>query len=902
MIYDFRVTLTYDSTGGNGTPDTTINLHDYGGENLLLADGFSKEQSVHKDLKPVQDRAKIALLFRTSLARELIEIDASTFVYVDVNYYYDGTLYNWFYGTLRPITSIDVTGEDDSVINLEVLDNSTRLKRKIPVPDGPIESSGSTVSSIVTTVLDRAGYASSEYNVPTISSTIGYFRELPGKEYWKILSELLFSYGYVFYFDNSGVFQVYDFSVSSTPAISAILNDLNIVETLGVEREIEDYDGVDVEYYTLEQYTNFPLITTRNHVVKAYPTPGSPSTLVEGIDTKTVNFDPDALGEDYDRIVDISNVRLYLDVYRNLRGRDLGITGARYWTVPISDWVRIGARTDTWTNPIRFQQLFFKATLANNYQLTVSLKNRLLFDAPTDTLYLGTEVYTKFSATGDVYYTVKHSPLQTNENAQNPLEQRGDYIYSESVAQRLATILDRRRTNSQYRYTLRSEINVQTGDYVTLESSDLNTTTTARVIAKRTNEGNRTPSGALVYEYDLEGVAELGTLFGSITSDTISITFPPNAQAGAIESALEGLTPSGTVSRSIQGNLISGDFTPNENGLYFDSNEMGFYDTDSGWVASIRNDDGVGKFRVGSSDEFVEWDGDSLNISGNAQSKNYTDDGDEGWQLTNAGKLTAREGEIGGWTIQDTKLVDSQGRVYLNPVGRRVEIRDATDVIKIVLGYLGGISTFDSNQYGLYIAPGNAVRFDGGVTLGDGDTVVQSDAAITIQNSFGTEAGRFGSIGDGDIGLVIGSAGFRSTLTGGGGATSTMTDDLLGGGAASTSHVLRVFTNDVDGGGDATSTMTATVTGGGSALSVMTPDLIGGFGNPVGTVPATFTSLVGGGPASGVGIRYSQSAREITIRGQVTADVLKLPNLPRSSVGLDSGTVYRDGDTLKIKE
>ncbi|MCH8517475.1 MAG: hypothetical protein LAT68_14210, partial [Cyclobacteriaceae bacterium] len=276
----------------------------------------------------------------------------------------------------------------------------------------------------------------------------------------------------------------------------------------------------------------------------------------------------------------------------------------------------------------------------------------------------------------------------------------------------------------------------------------------------------------------------------------------------------EGIGQNGATIQPISGNQlpttieIGGDIVPiqpGEDGLYFTANDLGFYDfnTDS-WPVRLQNDDGTGKARFGNNDRFMEWDGANLNIQGNAQSPNFAA-GVEGWRIdvdgsaefndvTVRGTVEAALGNIGNWTIDDPDLRDDDNRILLRPDSRRIEVRDALGVVKVAMGYLGGVEDFDPTTFGFYLGEGNSLDWSGDIDYREGDFRVEDDSSLVLFDGDGNEIGRIGSLGGGDVGIDIGNAIFGEVI-GGGGATGTFGDAIGGGGATGD------FTELLGGGG-----------------------------------------------------------------------------------------------------
>jgi len=102
------------------------------------------------------------------------------------------------------------------------------------------------------------------------------------------------------------------------------------------------------------------------------------------------------------------------------------------------------------------------------------------------------------------------------------------------------------------------------------------------------------------------------------------------------------------------------------------------------------------------------------------------------------------------------EVAGTGARVQLDATENRFAIYDASNNLKVALGYLDNVESYTGTQYGLYIADGNTVRFEGGGELVGNDYTIASDGAVVIDDGSDGELARFGSLSGGGLGLVIG--------------------------------------------------------------------------------------------------------------------------------------------------
>jgi len=130
----------------------------------------------------------------------------------------------------------------------------------------------------------------------------------------------------------------------------------------------------------------------------------------------------------------------------------------------------------------------------------------------------------------------------------------------------------------------------------------------------------------------------------------------------------------------------------------------------------------------------------------------------EGWEFIVKGRIETSEGIIAGWQITTNYLKSPTDAIRLDSQARRVEVRDSGGSPMIALGYLGGIGSYQSTDYGLYVAPTVKFEVGSGGSFKGGDYVVTDSGAFSIKSG-AQEVVRLGSLGSGYYGIVIGTSG-----------------------------------------------------------------------------------------------------------------------------------------------
>ncbi|HMA77802.1 MAG TPA: hypothetical protein VKP88_01525, partial [Candidatus Paceibacterota bacterium] len=639
--------------------DGATAMHNFGGRDLVRQSGFSKDVTLHKDLKPVQDKASFTLDFTTSLANTLLTLDYDQIVTVDIDRVEtDGSSTHWFYGYVRPITTYDINS-DDKTIEIEALDNSWRLER--PATNDYFETD-IRLDDAIDDLLSEAGYSSSERaQVPSLSQNVRRLSwESNDEALVDILEEMLFAFGYVFYFDETGAFRVYNWASPSISA-SGVFNDNNIIGELTVDR---DDDRIGVKF-----------------------NPNAPTSFikVKEYDLKTENLelyvsDNDVRGSNSTGTKIPSDIRHDyspdLDAIENAVGTDkydvVGVDNLRI----VSEWVGFITRS----LPTGSTQLpYFKElthTGVDSVATTFSPVSRsilnLQFTQPATIDGDSIAGLYRYIIRGDV--EIEYESGFTETPAPAGLEDEIDNFFvttGTGQSTQLVTAILRRAERSIYRYAGTSDSFFGIGQYVTVQSSDLNIDTVARVVNRSESYGD----GYDLYEYEFEGAAELGTLVGSVTNITGNRAATNAATVSGNEIIASGLNVDGTVRRAISGNSINDTvefdgtvydiIVPTETGLFFNSTSLGFYDFDTSfWPVRIYNDEGTGKLFAGNSTKNIEWDGSELTVNGAAtisgeiksgdgiQSTNFVS-GSDGWRIDGDGTAEFDAATIRG-TIEAT--------------------------------------------------------------------------------------------------------------------------------------------------------------------------------------------------------------------------------------------------------
>ncbi len=716
------------------------------------------ENLMSNDRKPVVNGARFSVKLETSLAHTLLTLDAAQAISCRITS--SGSA--WFTGSVRPVTDFTVD-KPAQEISFEAVGNLYSLKKKVTttisksVADSMVVSrAAGGATSLVHVLLAAAEYPGT-IDVPDILDPISYYLAEAGdnaKDFFDLLHDLLYSYHRVFYEDAAGIFKIHNWGPSSI-ASSGTFNSANIVRPLIVSRDDQDEDSVSVEYYKVQ--------TETDKMVFSGEASGFGTCRLVGDDYKY----PPQLTDDYlekylDWGTDESETKKAINVVHK---------SYRYFISKINQ----GILSELWMNHNQWYSDSFGDPLkyfhVDEYTVETD-KARSIFHGIGANVEIKTvEVY------ADVTYKIKQGSITYPETGEKPKKISTEHIYSKEAAEDLAAANYKNLTASTLKYKFRSRTAATVGLYYTVQDITLNISTTVRLTKRTTTHF----AGVEIYDYEAEGASPIETVIATVLTGAFSVTVPP-AIAAAAAAANEGLLPSGQIVQAIEAHLLNETFVPATSGLFFSNTYLGFYayddETSSGeWTAYIKND-GSGKFVW--EDHLFAWgpaarpgdlpgvylkgtlelDGDSI-IRGTITSGNgvYSEDYDPGvagWAILGSGDVEFRSGSIGAWVIEDPLLRDENSLIVLDPSKSRIEIRAAVGTKKIALGYLYGIGSYTVNDYGLYIAPGNAVYIEGGADFANGDFLIRHDAAYVVQDSEAAEVIRLGSLGSGDIGLKIG--------------------------------------------------------------------------------------------------------------------------------------------------
>jgi hypothetical protein len=409
--------INIDFQDGGGTHDIS---------SLVLIDTIRRTRTLYnKNLQPTVDSLKFKMHRNTSYINSLLTNDDETLITVTK----DGS--DYFTGTIRPNFKLQV-GAIVGQVQIECVGYADKLKKKInsTFAYGSYKVSDATTkaASVIHQLLVLAGFnVDDDISIATIDKTIDYFVNIGGKDsrtYWDVITKLLFEFGYVWYFDESGVFRIHDFLPTDTSTSDAFDN-TNMRGKLTIQRKLEDFKGVTVTWYPHE--------TEEDAVVFSDTTGGSAASKCD-IELAADGYYPDG--------VDTANVYSEYE----FDGHDVIIVN----NAALDEIVESGIDT-SFTS-------YYRRALVSFHNSTG-----------------GALSITKFDITGDVVYQGDQQKTSCilEAGSEDIKDLDSEYLTTMADADKLAIGLARHYKYSDFIYTVYSETDYSLGGFVDVEDNML---------------------------------------------------------------------------------------------------------------------------------------------------------------------------------------------------------------------------------------------------------------------------------------------------------------------------------------------------------------------------------------------------------------------------------------------
>lgn len=222
---------------------------------------FVKQEILYNDsLRPADTTCSFSLVPDLTIYNYLRGIKTED---IPVRIYKDSVPY--FYGYIRKTFNIQKTQRLEPV-KIECVSPSFLLKRKIGTN---ISYTNLTVTQVLTNLLTLAGITS--YSLPTISSTLPGFMVVAGEgeTYYKYIQDILYEYGYTFYFDEEGEFVAYNL-VPVSLATTKQFDGTNCLQKIEQVKKEEAKEEVIVEWTGTRTLTNSIVFSDTTNAQSGY--------------------------------------------------------------------------------------------------------------------------------------------------------------------------------------------------------------------------------------------------------------------------------------------------------------------------------------------------------------------------------------------------------------------------------------------------------------------------------------------------------------------------------------------------------------------------------------------------------------------------------------------------------
>lgn len=443
MPITWQVEFQYTSGGSWYDVTTLVNTHT-----------LHRTMTKHNELKPTTNTLDFSMEFDATVINNLL-----TNSDVEIRVHKDGS--DWFTGTVRDNLRVKSVQQVES-IQIECVDWSEKLKKRMKwtaaLIDYDVLDMTTTANSIIHYLLTQQGDSISvKAGTASIAKTIPYYVNVDAvddKSYWDAITDLLFQFGYVWDFDESGDLTIYDFLPSSASS-TATLDRTNTRESLQIERQRERYDGVEVRWWEL-------------------------GSAVDAV----VFRDTTGGGDGYDMYVEVADG----DFFPNADGETTyceykyGDYEVVYVSSPALNYSPSTLTQNAFTNYFR--------------RAEVELENEVGSTVPV----------TLFQITGDVVYKEQEHIVRSEDysTADDRLEIKADHIFAAADAEKLSTGLKLYYSNADFKYEFQSMSALSPGDVVTVADDNLGLSTLCWVLSR---EDRLLNNDTLIYRYKLEGVA-----------------------------------------------------------------------------------------------------------------------------------------------------------------------------------------------------------------------------------------------------------------------------------------------------------------------------------------------------------------------------------------------------------
>jgi len=461
---------------------------DHGGDISALVDvkSISKQVRLHTEMRPNSNKLQFNVVYDATLFAALLSYDTIQITVLDgATPYFYGYLSPNYKATIRDGRRyITIIAEDPTLqlLGVKITDTFVKAGYAVCTP-------AATSTSLVHAIATAAGVTLAA-GAPTISTVIPFLVILnDDKTTWsKLLEDILFEYGYVYYFNASGALVLSPIintgTVTASGTMTTTAGSANIRGELEIEKSPIKYDDIRV---------NYDLVELKNGI-----------TVFKDSDSIALEAAGNAEKKDYWPLTnDVA------EVFSNWKSPD----GYKIWVV---------------SSPVLSAGLSAGITL--NRALTNYYK-KASFGYRNTAAAAGT--ITNLKITGNAYIIASSNTVKVSiTSSKELLEHDAEFIYDDTSARALASMLAQYYKYSDIKFTIKSKAAFTLGQYVlVVDTVYAGISTKCRVI------GIETASATEVITYALESVDN----FVSVTLITEGNRSASDIVAGQIDSMSEQL-------------------------------------------------------------------------------------------------------------------------------------------------------------------------------------------------------------------------------------------------------------------------------------------------------------------------------------------------------------------------
>jgi len=388
---------------------------------------IKKQEILHKKLSPADSTCHFTIIPDNDLYNKFRNIGTKN---IPVRIAKNDEPY--FYGFVRNKFSFSKM-QQLQPLKIEIVTASFLLKRKLKNYVSLIDKS---ISFILVHLLLDVGI--DDYDLPNITTVLPIFKATKEDEYHKIITDLLFEYGYTFYFDKTGKLKTYKF-IPQTLSTGKFFNATNIRNEIKQTKSEEEIEKVIVKHR---------MLTTQNSAIVFSDTSNAKNGYKCWIEIPANSYMGN--GENDSWWAELSHPA----------GELLHVSNA---VLDIQKDVEISVDHFELLN----NRVLIK--IKNNSLLKKSIRK---LDIKADVILLKEDI--EYSITGNV-------------DSNKIEEYEATYIYNNAIANILASTILYYHKFSDFEYDLESHIDYNIGDIVNISETGIGTNTCV-IVEKATDE------------------------------------------------------------------------------------------------------------------------------------------------------------------------------------------------------------------------------------------------------------------------------------------------------------------------------------------------------------------------------------------------------------------------------